>query len=58
MDYWKEQIQLEGNKRKLRTCKQVKTNFGLEKYVFDITSIKHRQALTTETSHISSQITC
>ena len=39
IDYWKEQIQQGGSKGKLRTYKLVKTNFGLEKYVFDVRNV-------------------
>ena len=44
---WKAQTQHPGCERgKLRTFKKIKTNFGPEKYIFEINNIKHRQAFT------------
>ena len=46
MRYWGEQFQLDKNGGKLRIFKKVKKRFEPEKYLFEITNFKHRQAVT------------
>ena len=46
MRYWGEQFQPDKNGGKLRIFKKVKKRFEPEKYLFEITNFKHRQAVT------------
>ena len=46
MRYWAEQFQPDKNGGKLRIFKKVKKRFEPEKYLFEITNFKHRQAVT------------
>jgi hypothetical protein len=44
--YWKEQIQQGGNNGKLRVYKNLKINFGCERYLYLVQNFKYRQAVT------------
>ena len=46
MRYWGEQFQPDKNGGKLKILKKVKKHFEPEKYLFEITNFKHRQAVT------------
>jgi hypothetical protein len=44
--YWKEQIQQGGNNGKLRVYKNLKINFGCERYLYLVQNFKYRQSRT------------